>query len=447
MANSKYINRKTNIQLIIRKNEIELVGLLCLMIFSFISTVTLVVSLIILLVLLTQKEIGAVKIINIITFRSIINPGVAISISNSQNLKWIILFGCSFYLMFAYFKLGNNELKKIKSILFLVILFGFYNIFVAFKFSSLPIVATTKLLSYIVIFIGTMIGIGYTYRKFDWIKWLLQLFSILIIVSFFMIRLPVSYLRNGYSFQGITNHPNMFGMVPPIFLALILSYKQLNKNFNKIYIFFMIPITMYMVILSKSRTSFISCIILLSVYIAFLNIEIVHKILINIMLFISIITIAVTNNRILKGIFDFLYKGQNQGGILDSRQEQINIYLSNIVRSPWFGNGFAVPVLPFKSFVFSSEYVVEPGNLVLAVLSYCGMFGFLIFLTYIINIFFVNKKNFRYVCFLPLSAILISMGEMVFFSSNNNGIWCYMMMSIYIFTNRPNNGLGSDNSV
>lgn len=91
-----------------------------------------------------------------------------------------------------------------------------------------------------------------------------------------------------------------------------------------------------------------------------------------------------------------------------------------------------VPKLSFRTYNFSFDYIVEPGNLLIAVLSFSGIIGFIIFLVFISKIILSNKKKFKILYFLPMSIFLINMGEMVFFSSNNIGIWIYMMLGIYM---------------
>lgn len=103
--------------------------------------------------------------------------------------------------------------------------------------------------------------------------------------------------------------------------------------------------------------------------------------------------------------------------------------------NPLFGKGFAVPIYPNRSFIISTEFVVEPGNLLLSVLACGGIIGFVLFSIYMLNILITNKKNFKSLIYLPLASVMISMGEMVFFSSNNIGIWLYMFIGIYVFYN------------
>jgi len=426
-------------ELKIKYSTVEWLGLILLIIFSFFNTITLLISLLLLLALLKQKQIGAIKIINVITLRTVINTGIAVDIGHWQSLKWIILFGCSFYLLLSYFKLEKNELKKVNTIILVVGLFAIYNIIVAFAFSSLPIVAVFKLFSYVVIFIGTLIGVGYTYKKINWLHWMLKLLSLIILPSLLFIIMPVGYLINGVSFQGITNQPNMFGILSVLFIALVFSYAQNNKNIIKYYLIIIPILTFYMVILSKSRTALISCIILVLLYLLLSYIKRVSKIIV--MSFSTIGLILLVLGSSFNDFFiTYLSKGQKQGELLNSRKDQVEVLISNFLNNPWFGNGFMVPVLPSKSFEFSSEFIVEPGNLFLGVLSFSGIIGFLIFLVYMLKIFWVSKWNFKSNGFVLIAVILINMGELVFFSSNNIGIWCYMYLALYVFLENNQSG-------
>ena len=49
------------------------------------------------------------------------------------------------------------------------------------------------------------------------------------------------------------------------------------------------------------------------------------------------------------------------------------------------------------------------------------------------QIAFANKRNLVHKPFLIIAPILVSMGEMVFFSSNGLGVFCYILISFYLF--------------
>lgn len=423
----------------IKKDTVEWIGIWLMMVLSFINIETLALSMMMLLLFFKQREIGAIKILNIIALRTIINPGLAIDIGSVQNLKWGIIFLCSFYLIISYRKIDKNSRIRFKSILSPILFYGLYSIVASFFTSTLPVIAIFKLISYMTAFLAILIGIYLTKDKIDWLKWINKMFMGILVFSIPLIFNSIGYFRNGHSFQGITNQPNMFGIILAMFFAIILTRLQLKKAKNNLSSYIFLGVVLYIGILTKSRTSLIAMMILLIIYIIFLKTNLIKKVLAYNLIGIFSIIYLIIDKQFINEIKEFLYKGQEN--ILYSRLIQIDGLLSNFTRNPLFGSGFAVPVTSYKSFVFSSEYVVEPGNLILSVLSYGGVIGFVLFIGYLFKIFRASGKKYRETIFMFISPILISMGEMVFFSTNNIGIWCYMFLGLSMvvaddFTNK-----------
>lgn len=422
-------------KLIINKSTIEWTLIIIIMMFSLINIITLIISFVLLLGLLKQKEVGAIKILNLITLRTIINTNSAINIAILQEVKWIIILGCSFYLILSYRKLETKEKNKINPIITMSILFFIYNVIVSFFLGSLPIISIFKLISFTVVFLSVLIGIAYTSRNMKWINWMYILMTVLVIPSIFTVALPIGYIHNSMSssFQGLTNQPNAFGVVSVLFIALLLTKQRIYNSFNKYMILILIIITAYMIVLSKSRTAFLSIILLIILYMITKKIKRFTDITM-ITFSISLITLIFLNKNITNFISEFLYKGQREGELLKSREGQIGELTANFFESPWLGNGFLTPKLQQRSYEFNFDVVVEPGNILLAVLSYSGIIGFLIFFLFILMIIKSNNKMILNLFFLPLSVLIVNMAEMSFFSSNNTGIWMYMFLSIYVFT-------------
>lgn len=421
----------------VKKSTLEWIGLIGVFLLSFVNSTTLLMFFIFLLFLLLQKEIGAIKIINIITLRSVVNNGIALEVSALQNVKWAILFGCAIYLLFSIRKMENAKLHKIKWVLLFFFVFVACNVITAFAFSSLPMVALMKLISYSLIFLGIFIGVGYTLDKYDWRRWLSKWFYLLFMGSIISLAFPsISYLVNGIWFQGVIGHPNMFGIVSVLFLALLLTNNLHDVDSRKCHMFFSVPLILLLVILSKSRTAFIACVVILLIYLLLKNGRKLTYLKATIFSF-SLAMLVLYIPKIYPFVNEFLYKGQSPGDLLHSREQQISGLLYNFSQNPWFGTGFAVPWLPYKSYEFSMEYIVESGNLILAVLSYSGIIGFALFMMYMLHLLLANKRNFSANILLFLSAVLISAGEMVFFSSNSIGIFCYMYIALYVFLEKP----------
>ncbi len=420
----------------IKKTTIEWLGIILLFLLSFINEFTLLLFLVLLLLFLMQKEVGALKIINMITLRTIINPGIGIDISRWQNIKWLLLFLVSFYLVKSYFLLNIEEKKKVRYIGIPFLVFVFYNAISSLAYSTLPTVAIFKLISYSLIFLGVFIGVSYTSKKYDWVQWMNSMFLILMFFSLVTVKFPIAYLRNGHAFQGITNQPNMFGIVTVLFISITLANSQRFIKGSRMKLVIIIIAANYLIILSESRTALIASMMILLIYTIYSNyMNKIEKIISINFLSIVMIVFLVIDNSLIEFIKGFIYKGNSS--LLYSRLNQIDGLLENFLRNPLFGSGFSVPVIPYRTFSFSTEFVVEPGNLILSVLSYSGAVGFCLFLVFLFKVYKSNNKDFGIYGYLLISSLLISMGEMVFFSSNNIGTWIYMYLSLYVFADTP----------
>lgn len=400
---------------------------------SFFHPITLLIFLFYLIFLVyKEKEIGGIKALNLLTLREVINPGLAIGYGVLQSIKWLLIFLISFYLICSVVKLHERDLNKLKKYFIFFIIYIIYSILSSFIFSNLPIVAIFKIISYAIPFIGLLIGVVYTRNKISWITWLKWLFSIIVIVSFPLIFLPLGYLRNSISFQGILNHPNLFGVFLVLFITLYLVsiQQRIKLRKNNVWNYLLVILGIIMILLTNSRTSLGSTLCILLIFILFCEYKLIKKVL-----FFSIssiiMAIMIPNFDILyQFLQDFFLKGGTN--ILDSRTDQLGSLMEAYISNPLFGRGFAVPYISERSYTFSFNYVVEPGNLIMAVLAYGGIFGLILFLFFIIKTILFNIKSFTTYIILPLSAILVCMGEMVFFSTNNIGIFIYMFLIIYV---------------
>lgn len=427
LLNKEKRRNKVN-QIIIKKNNILSFLILLLFISSLFSSIGLLLFILSLLIYGLKNPLNAIKAISIVTFRGVLNPGLALPISQFEMYKWILLFACSWRLVIAYLKIHDK--RKLNTLLFPIVVYLVYSALSSFVFSNLPVVALMKIVSYGFIFIGIMIGIHNTIKGFDWIEWIYKQLLLIIVFSIPLIPLEVGYLRNGISFQGIINHPNLYGVVIVLFIAINIVKMQLGKYKMPIIGHLLNIISFLLIWITNSRTSLISALVLISVYLLFSNVNILKKGLG--LVFITLIGLfIVIDTNILSELHLFLFKGSDD--LLYSRAGQVSTLVDSFNSNPLFGTGFSVPRYPFRSYIISTEFIVEPGNLLLSVLVYGGIIGFILFSIYMINIILYNKKNFRKLFFLPLASIMISMGEMVFFSSNNIGPWLYIFIGLYAF--------------
>lgn len=224
------------------------------------------------LYLIKEKEVGALKIIIIISLRDIINPGIAVDMGSLQTLKMIIIVTYSFYLFSSIFKLDKKSINRLRWVMATVAFFTIYNVFVALFFSSLPTVASFKVLSYSIVFIGILIGFANISKRFNILDRMLNYFKIIILTSLLTIPFPVAYLINGWSFQGVLNHPNMFGIFTVLFVAILLGKYGNNQKITKFDLFFL-TISLLMIILTNSRTALLSTVVIICMVLFIRNIK------------------------------------------------------------------------------------------------------------------------------------------------------------------------------
>ncbi|MEG0075280.1 MAG: hypothetical protein RR691_05270 [Eubacterium sp.] len=420
------------------KNElisqrVEWICVIILLGISLFGIVGLLLFCLLLLIFLKQRRIGAIKMLALLAYRTILSPGVAAPINSIQILKYFMIIGLSFYLITNFNKLNHQRKRKLSIILALLTVFFLLNFGVNFFISSLPFVATLKLILYILPFVAVFVGIGASIDSFNWINWMTKLLCSIPVISLPFIVLSKGYLVNHVSFQGITNQPNMLGIILVLTTAFVISAYQQSikkKSFQTIFLLILILIE---IILSDSRTALIGYVVLIIYFFIFIDFPIMKKtIFILSMIIIITFIFLIKGDVIINFLVNYIAKG-NMSNILYSREAQLEELKMNFLRSPIWGNGFSVPVLQEVTWKISFDYLIETGNLIMAVLSYSGVIGFLIFILMIFVIFTQNKRHKIKLLPLFMAPLLISMGEMVFFSTNNMAIWLYIMFALYCY--------------
>jgi O-antigen ligase len=275
-----------------------------------------------------------------------------------------------------------------------------------------------------------IVGVIYTKSKYNWLDWIFILFLLIFLYSIPLFNFSIGFLRTGTSFQGITNQPNMLGVIMVLFSSIIFSKLSVAKR--KWYLWMILIFVFVQIYFTYSRTSMFSFLILLIVFLYF-NLNIQKKFLYVIIFGVFLLFISVFQINIYSQIIEYVYKGQDF--ILESRFNQVEDLIFNFRKNPIFGTGFSVPHVMQRSYEFNFSYIVEPGNLILAVLSYGGLIGLILFIYAMLKIYLANKYNMHIYIYVFISTLLVSMGELVFFSTNNIAILLYLQIAIYIVSN------------
>ncbi|MEM0519055.1 O-antigen ligase family protein [Aequorivita flava] len=262
------------------------------------------------------------------------------------------------------------------------------------------------------------------------------MFIAIIICSAFSIFQPaISYLKNGVGFQGISLHPNAFGIVLAPFTGFLLI-KLFNKFSKKDFVFFIFSFVF--TYLSLSRTSLLSIFLGLAV-IVMINSKLRRLITKKILVLFSLgsILLLFYYSKINSFIFRFLNKSNAetiQDSFIASRGSLVENQIDNIIIHPFFGIGFKMPsdLIPLNNpLTIGKAY--EKGNLFLASIEELGVIGAIILLLTIISLLKIEKQKNSPFLIITLIALFTNFGEATLFSVGGIGvlIWTFVFLCMH----------------
>lgn len=382
------------------------------------------------LLFLTYRKgiIGAIESLIIVTFRGILSTAVSANVGSFSVIKLVLIFLLSLYII--YNSLEINKIIRFRLIILSSLIFCVYSITASFITGSYPISSTFKIISFFITFVSIINGAYKTRNKMDWLRYLYNWLTVLMVISFFLIPFKQFRIIND-NFQGVFNHVNVMGIMGAIYISVLLIKKENSVSDNRFVINLLIIMTLIMQYYTASRTGMIiSCICILINFI--LHISVKKIIYLSIPLF-ACLCIYTTNNTFCTSvnneIYSFIYKG-NQNDILASRRDLQKNNQIKYENNELLGSGFMMPFeKEKKDFSLNMNVVYEPGNLVWMLLGDTGQIGIFLFSIFIFLLVIGGKfKNI----ILIIASFGICFGEMIFFSVNNFSIIVYLILSIYL---------------
>lgn len=388
-----------------------------------------------LLTFLNQGIIGCIKGLLIVTVRGILSTGVSAAFNSLVSYeKFALIFIFSLYILFN--SRGYKISVAVSNVQKIVVIFAVYNIITAFFTSSYPTVATFKSISYAIPFCAILTGVSCTNKEVDWIDYINDLITPIIILSFVLLPVPIRSRIVNDDFQGAINHPNLFGIFASLYIGITLYNMSKNPKRDRLINTVLVASSFYMTYLSASRTGMFSAVIMLGIFMVTQKGKTRNRMLgclvagIFAVFVLSLVNPSVFGN-IADDVTDFVYK-RDTDDIWASREGLINVSQVKYQANQLFGSGFSVPYSPYiRSSEFSLSLTYEAGNIWWAVLGDCGIIGALIFWGYVVYIF-MNTRRDRWILF--FYPIILSMGEMAFFATNNIAIVYYILYGICLAT-------------
>ena len=351
-----------------------------------------------------------------------IPPLVAQFSSIQMNIKLLFLVASALGIIVAYLAKESWIPKSCTAVLF----FGGSALVSAVGFGSYPIAGAIKVLSFTVVLIATILAALECQSYFDLETYVYYVLSIVIGISFCILPYGGAYLAgsDGLLFRGIWNHPNDFGVICAIYLAIILV-RCARIRYIQILQMFMIFIMIYF---SHSRGAMISAVAILILYFGLCE-EKNDRILIG--TFFAIIIVGAVYTNLGNIIEQFLSKGTGtlSANLFSSRDEIKEVAMTRFNSNRLFGRGLLISYdSSVRSYIFSEEGT-EPGNIFYELLGGAGIIGVVLFIK-MISFFFFNAVG-KYRMYI-LAAIVTSISEVSFFSVNNYASLYYILLALCV---------------
>lgn len=341
-------------------------------------------------------------------------------------LKQLFVFSLSlFYIIVTQeLRLYNKISNYILQVLFFFIVHSIF-------FSKFPVVSIFKIVNFSLTLIVILeLSMRYTFSN------LIDIYSvhfkcILLLTLIFVAIYPESVFHFmgdetridsfGLLFKGIFNHSNPFGQYLSIsIIFLMITYKNQENKINQMFFIFL---GIIFLILTQSRTSFISFLSALFLFLIFtqnFNIKIIAFIFFAFLFFQQSDTLLlIKDDTDISKSFSEIY--------FDARPQLLIIY-RNILDNLPIGIGFGIPSvvdsftqvteIPFLKIPLSMSS--EKGNIFFALLEELGVFSIILFymLTLLIKHLAANKNIFL---ILLITIVFTNFGEYNFFSIGGNG--------------------------
>lgn len=376
---------------------------------------------------------------------SSLNSGIAPPLSYAVILRYLVILA-AFISSFNHLKFQSLILNK--NLYLASLIFFLFILFHSLLISKVPEISILRSISWLLLFtllINCWSNISEkNFRKL--IKDIFIVFTAITLLSLLLVKSKIGYLKNDDGFQGILNHPQLFGIVTSLFGIFILM-RFPEKIFSSLFYFMTTIIIVALLILSESRTgifalfgSYIISIFSNSFYnkkserynSAFLLMIVFAPVLI----FFSIYSLFIINTvfelEILDNILSKSGRSDNVETFLSTYSESRGALIldsyNNIVKNFWTGIGFGVAsdyesMKIYRETLFNIPYSapIEKGMFYIALYEELGFIGYIVFLFFLsvclLSMMLSGLRSF------PLLIIILSfnIAESSFFSTGGVG--------------------------
>lgn len=379
---------------------------------------------------------------------SMLNPGLAPLASAAAVGRYAVLAAATLAILRPSIVPGRR--KRSSSMVFATLLLGVFLVIHSFLFSPLVDVSVLKAVSWTVAMatlVAAWTGLAADERD-SLVRQLFTGLTVLMVVSLPFLALPVGYLRNGSGFQGVLNHPQVFGPTMALMGAWAASqlFGQKRPPWAAVVL---VAASLVLVILSEARTGGlamalgVAITVLVAPALAGRSIRTMLPGLrsprVGVVTAVALAGMLVAGSMLSERLDAYISKrggGSNLAQAYEtSRGAQMERMLGNIQKMPLQGIGFGIAsdaqsmaVQRDPVFDLPISATTEKGVLPLAVLEELGLFGFMFFAAWIWLLVRRSARGGIPALAVCLTALLINMGESTLFSPSGFGLLLLILL-------------------
>jgi len=380
-----------------------------------------------------------------------INPEISPNANNLNLHRYVVIFSAFLSIFF------RTSFLKYDSLAFYLLGFVVFIIIHSIFFSKFTDVSIFKIVNWIIVMITLLKAwAGLNELEYERTKkWIIIFFLFIVLISLFFLFIPeVGYAINASNFQGVLNHPQVFGVLVALIAAFVFGHFIEKNKFSWLLmgIFFLLC---WLIFLSKSRTAILSLFIAIPIYLLLIfilnfskkkiSLSIFLDIRLFFILFLFLIFFLLFSSEIIEIIEIFFFKNdiKNFDSLLDiyfqSRYVLIEPMVENINKNFMTGIGFSISSDPLSMIIERVTFLnlpisapTEKGIIYISILEELGIFGFILFIM-LIFILFYKAIIYNMSSIIVFIVILLSnIGEATFFSIGGLGLLNLIFLTLII---------------
>ena len=387
----------------------------------------------------------AVEALTLSWLATFLNPGLYSLSSYSEVLRWLVIAGA---LASVLLRVGSRG-STVPRAWFWLAAFVVTASMLALQASYAPDVSLFKLVSFFMGATAVLLGFHQTrHEAAYWRIWFVTLFAVMVTASFPLIVHPLGYLRNGRGFQGLTGQPQTYTLFLGPMLAWVVA-RLITRRDRGAWMWVLAAIGTISLIATLGRTgvlamgSGLGLAALWWVLTGRIQIRL-PKVWLGLLLLGAAAGgawLVMHMQEVTEAAVNFVLKGKTDADIdaafHASRGFLIEASMANFQRNPLTGIGFGVASDP-SSFIIRRDPVLglpvsastEKGFIAAAILEEVGLIGaavFILMLGALLRPVLGRSAAFPSTV-LALSALMVNVGEAVFFAVGGSGILVWLLI-------------------